>query len=299
MLKSLNFVPTVPQLNYKIQMLEKMLDSEPLLQHEEIFKGDNHTATFNHVSFGYDKEQVIDDVSLTIKEGEKTALVGESGSGKSTLAKLLVHYYDTNKGNITIGGQDITKMSLEALNKQIAYVSQEQYLFNTSIMENIRVGRLEATDKEVLEAARKAQCMEFIDKLPNGIHTLAGDSGNQLSGGQRQRIALARALLKDAPIIVLDEATAFTDPENEEKMEAAIAQVVKGKTLLVIAHRLGSIKNANQICVMAKGKLVDKGTHTELIKRSKEYQKLWNASMESSKWQVTNRKEEDINVTAI
>ncbi|MBE6022198.1 MAG: ABC transporter ATP-binding protein [Cellulosilyticum sp.] len=296
LLKTLNFVPSLPQLNYKIETLEKLLDAEPVKQNEKPFRGKDHTITFEHVSFGYNEEQVIDDVSLTIKEGEKTALVGESGSGKSTLAKLLVHYYDANKGIISIGGQEITQMSLEALNKEIAYVSQEQYLFNISILENIRIGNLEASDKEVIEAARKAQCMEFINQLPKGIHTLAGDSGNQLSGGQRQRIALARAILKNASIIVLDEATAYTDPENEEKMETAIAEVVKGKTLLVIAHRLGSIKNADQICVMAKGKIVARGSHENLIKTSKDYQRLWNASMESRGWQVNNREEEEIRV---
>lgn len=229
---------------------------------------------------------MLRDVNLIMKENEITALVGESGSGKSTLAKLLVHYYDTQKGMITIGGQDITKMSLEALNQRISYVSQEQFLFNTSLLENIRMGKLDATDEEVLEAARKAQCMEFIEKLPNGIHTMAGDGGKQLSGGQRQRIALARAIIKDAPIVVLDEATAFTDPENEEKMDAAIKEVVKGKTLLVIAHKLPSVMNANQICVMQEGKVEAIGTHDVLLNQSAEYRKLWQVAMDSAEWKV-------------
>ena len=159
-------------------------------------------------------------------------------------------------------------------------------------MENIRIGRLSATDEKVLEAAKKAQCMEFLEKLPKGIHTLAGDSGKQLSGGQRQRIALARAILKDAPIVVLDEAMAFTDPENEEKMEAAISEVVRGKTLLVIAHRLPSVKNADQICVMSKGKIIATGRHEELIVGCEEYQKLWNASIDSANWKVESAKED-------
>lgn len=292
LLKAMGFLPSLPQINYKIEMLENMFHTAPLKQTTDEFKGNGHTVVFDRVSFAYKEETVADQINLTIPQGQKTALVGESGSGKSTLAKLLVHYYDTNQGTISIGGQDICQMSLEALNTQISYVSQEQFLFNTSLMENIRIGRLSATDEEVLEAAKKAQCMEFLEKLPKGIHTLAGDSGKQLSGGQRQRIALARAILKDAPIVVLDEAMAFTDPENEEKMEAAISEVVRGKTLLVIAHRLPSVKNADQICVMSKGKIIATGRHEELIVGCEEYQKLWNASIDSANWKVESAKED-------
>lgn len=292
LLKAMGFLPSLPQINYKIEMLENMFHTAPLKQTTDEFKGNGHTVVFDGVSFAYKEETVADQINLTIPQGQKTALVGESGSGKSTLAKLLVHYYDTNQGTISIGGQDICQMSLEALNTQISYVSQEQFLFNTSLMENIRIGRLSATDEKVLEAAKKAQCMEFLEKLPKGIHTLAGDSGKQLSGGQRQRIALARAILKDAPIVVLDEAMAFTDPENEEKMEAAISEVVRGKTLLVIAHRLPSVKNADQICVMSKGKIIATGRHEELIVGCEEYQKLWNASIDSANWKVESAKED-------
>ncbi len=292
LLKAMGFLPSLPQINYKIEMLENMFNTAPLKQTTDEFKGNGHTVVFDRVSFAYKEETVADQINLTIPQGQKTALVGESGSGKSTLAKLLVHYYDTNQGTISIGGQDICQMSLEALNTQISYVSQEQFLFNTSLMENIRIGRLSATDEEVLEAAKKAQCMEFLEKLPKGIHTLAGDSGKQLSGGQRQRIALARAILKDAPIVVLDEAMAFTDPENEEKMEAAISEVVRGKTLLVIAHRLPSVKNVDQICVMSKGKIIATGRHEELIVGCEEYQKLWNASIDSANWKVESAKED-------
>ena len=292
LLKAMGFLPSLPQINYKIEMLENMFNTAPLKQTTDEFKGNGHTVVFDGVSFAYKEETVADQINLTIPQGQKTALIGESGSGKSTLAKLLVHYYDTNQGTISIGGQDICQMSLEALNTQISYVSQEQFLFNTSLMENIRIGRLSATDEKVLEAAKKAQCMEFLEKLPKGIHTLAGDSGKQLSGGQRQRIALARAILKDAPIVVLDEAMAFTDPENEEKMEAAISEVVRGKTLLVIAHRLPSVKNADQICVMSKGKIIATGRHEELIVGCEEYQKLWNASIDSANWKVESAKED-------
>lgn len=286
MLKAMGFLPQFPQLDYKLQKLEQVLDAEPLQQTQDKFNGTDHTIVFKNVKFAYDDKPVLQDINLVLKENEVTALVGESGSGKSTLAKLLVHYYDTTKGSISIGGQEITNMSLEALNQKISYVSQEQFLFNLSILENIRVGRLNASDDEVLEAAKKAQCIEFIDNLPNGIHTMAGDGGKQLSGGQRQRIALARAIIKNAPIIVLDEATAFTDPENEEKVDAAIKEVVRGKTLLVIAHKLPSVMNADQICVMNHGKISAVGKHDELLNNCPEYKRLWKVSLDSAEWKV-------------
>lgn len=304
LLKSLGFLPTIPQVNYKIAALEQVLDAKVLAQTEDCFHGKDSSVTFEDVSFGYSApasggdgkpaartKNVISHVSFTAKAGQKTALVGESGSGKSTIAKLLVHYYDPLQGSISIGGQRLCDMSLEALNGQISYVAQDQYLFNTSLLENIRLGRLNATDKEVMEAAQKAQCGEFLDRLPQGIHSLAGDAGTMLSGGQRQRISLARAILKNAPIVVLDEATAYADPENEEKMEAAISELVKGKTLIVIAHKLPSIKNADQICVIAHGSLAAAGRHDQLLKTCDEYKKLWNAAQSSSQWNLTIEKE--------
>ena len=332
LLKSLGFLPTMPQLNYKISALEQVLETAPLKQTNDAFHGKNLDICFDHITFGYKgspsvregalghekaqphhsvqqdvpvahsvggpdgkpmvtMDEVITDVNFTIKAGQKTALVGESGSGKSTLAKLLIHYYDPQQGSISIGGQKITEMSLEALNSQISYVAQDQYLFNTSLLENIRMGKPGATDEEVLEAAQKAQCMEFLEKLPHGIRSMAGDAGKMLSGGQRQRIALARAILKNSPIIVLDEATAYADPENEEKMEAAIAELVKGKTLFVIAHKLPAIMNANQICVIKHGKLAATGTHRELLQTCGEYQKLWKAAQDSAEWKVNTAKE--------
>lgn len=291
LLKALGFLPALPQLNYKISALEQVFHTEALHQSAQKFSGKDHTICYKNVTFGYEEKNVVENVSFLAKEGSKTALVGESGSGKSTLARLLIHYYDIRTGSITIGGQNICDMSLQALNDIISYVAQEQYLFNTSILENIRIGKPNATDEEVMEAAGKAQCIEFIEKLPEGIHTSAGDSGKQLSGGQRQRISLARAILKNAPIVVLDEATAFTDPENEEKMEAAISELVKGKTLFVIAHKLPSVMNADQILVMAHGKLAALGKHEELLRNCKEYQKLWNANLRSTEWKVDHTKE--------
>ncbi|MFA9466747.1 MAG: ABC transporter ATP-binding protein [Velocimicrobium sp.] len=291
LLRSLSFGSTIPQLKYKIESMENMLAAPPLQQKNRDFAGKNHTVTFEAVHFSYKEEEVLHGVSFEAKEGTMTALVGESGSGKSTLAKLLVHFYDKSCGAIKIGGQDITDMSVEALNQEISYVSQEQFLFNMSLMENIRLGKLEATDKEVLEAAKRAQCNEFLKKLEHGIWTMAGDGGKQLSGGERQRISLARALLKNAPIVVLDEATAFMDPENEEKMNQAIAEVIKDKTVIVIAHRLPSIMNADQILVMKEGALAAAGTHEELLHNSKEYQKLWRAADQTASWSVHFEKE--------
>lgn len=287
LLRSLSFLSTMPQVNFKIEALEQLMSAPPLKQTERPFTGKDHSISFEDVHFGYKEEEVLHGVSLSAREGSLVALVGESGSGKSTLAKLLVHFYDVSGGSVKIGGQDVRDMSIESLNDQISYVSQEQFLFNMSLLENIRLGKLDATDEEVLSAAEKAQCGEFLARLPKGIHTMAGDGGKQLSGGERQRISLARAILKNAPIVVLDEATAFMDPENEEKMNAAIAQVIRGKTVIVIAHRLHSIVNADQICVLHQGNVAAVGTHKELLERSPEYQTLWQAAEGAADWKVS------------
>ena len=285
-LKALNFAGKFPQLDYKIAELEKMMEHPPLKEGTSSFKGTDLDVEFRDVHFGYEDTEVLHGVDLSLKQGTTTALVGESGSGKSTLAKLLVHYYDLDSGSITIGGQDITDMSLEALNNQVAFVSQEQFLFNTTLYENILIGKPDATKEEVLEAAKRAQCNEFLERFPGGLQTSAGDGGKQLSGGERQRISLARAILKNAPIIVLDEATAFMDPENEEKMNAALDEIVKDKTVLVIAHRLSTIKNADKICVMKEGKCIAADIHEKLLMDCPEYKKLWEASVSASAWKV-------------
>ena len=285
-LKALGFGGQIPQLNYKITELEKLLEKPPLKEGTSGFSGENKDVVFENVRFAYEEKEVLHGINLELKQGTTTALVGESGSGKSTLAKLLVHYYDIDSGSIKIGGQDITDMSLEALNDQVSYVAQEQFLFNTTLYENILLGNPKATREQVLDAARRAQCEEFLNRLPDGLETKAGDGGKQLSGGERQRISLARAILKDAPIIVLDEATAFMDPENEEKLNAAIDEIIKDKTVLVIAHRLATIKNADKICVMKDGECIASGKHEELLDTCDEYKNFWNLSVSARSWKI-------------
>lgn len=291
LLRTISFMSVVPQIRYKIEELEKVLDSPPVKEGQNFYQGKSYDICFEHVFFRYDEKEVLHDINLNIKANTKVALVGESGAGKSTLAKLLIHYYDVNNGKIMIGNQNICDMRLEALNELIAYVSQENFLFNMSLMENIRIGKPTASDEEVVAAAKKAQCMDFINRLSEGIYTKAGDSGNKLSGGERQRITLARAILKDAPIIVLDEATAFTDSENEIKIESVLSELVKHKTLIVIAHRLTTIVNAQQICILDKGNLVDCGTHKELLEKCEIYRNLWKANQDSTQWQIGGKTE--------
>ncbi len=291
LLRTISFLSVIPQIRYKVEELEKVLDSPPVKEGQNLYRGKDYDIRFDHVSFRYDEKEVLHDINLNIKANTKTALVGESGAGKSTLAKLLIHYYDVDGGEIMIGSQNICDMRLEALNGLIAYVSQDNFLFNMSLIENIRIGKPNASDEEVIAAAGKAQCMDFINRLPEGIYTKAGDGGNKLSGGERQRITLARAILKDAPIIVLDEATAFTDSENEIKIESVLSELVKQKTLIVIAHRLSTIMNAQQICVLDKGNLVDHGTHKELLERCGIYKKLWEANQDSTQWQIGGKTE--------
>lgn len=286
LLRVTSFMSMIPQVRYKIEELEKLLDNPPLKERECEFTGKDYEIKYEDVSFGYDEKEVLHHINLVIRPDTKTAFVGESGSGKSTLAKLLVHYYDVKEGTISIGNQNICDMSLRVLNNLVSYVSQDNFLFNMSLMENIRIGKPEATDDEVIEAARKAQCTEFIEKLPDGFYTLAGDCGNQLSGGEKQRITLARAILKNAPIIVLDEATAFADSENEAKIEAVLTEFVKGKTLIVIVHRLSTVTNADQIYVLKNGEVIEHGTHQDLLHLQGTYKYLWEAHQRSLEWQI-------------
>lgn len=212
---------------------------------------------------------------MEIKEGTINAIVGPSGSGKSTIAKLIAGLWDVNGGSITLGGIDVKTLSLEEHNRNIAYVSQDNYLFDTTVMENIRMGNQSATDDEVIEAAKSCGCHDFIMSLENGYQTVVGGAGGHISGGERQRIAIVRAMLKNAPIIILDEATAFTDPENEALIQSSVAKLTCGKTLLVIAHRLSTVTNSDRIFVVEGGNVRASGTHGKLLETDSLYAKMW------------------------
>ena len=234
-----------------------------------------YDITFSHVDFSYEEgKQVLRDISFTAKQGEITALVGPSGGGKSTIAKLAARFWDIDNGLITLGGEDISKIDPEALLSHFAIVFQDVVLFNTSVLENIRIGRQSATDEEVREAARLARCEDFITRLPDGYETVIGENGQKLSGGERQRISIARALLKNAPVILLDEATASLDVENETLMQEGISELVKDKTVLIIAHRMRTIRRANQVVVLRDGAVSECGTPDDLLARHGDFASL-------------------------
>lgn len=239
----------------------------------------DHSIELSNIRFGYREKEVLHGLNLSIPEGSVTALVGPSGSGKSTVARLIASLWDVNEGSIQIGGVDIRDMSLADYNEQIAYVSQDNFLFDTTIRENIRMGRISATDEEVEQAAKDSGCYAFIMGLEKGFDTVVGGSGAHLSGGERQRISIARAMIKDAPILILDEATAYTDPENEAMIQQSVAKLVQGKTLIVIAHRLSTIVDSDQIVVIQDGTIAACGTHEELLRQGGLYEKMWNAHM--------------------
>ncbi|WP_090093936.1 ABC transporter ATP-binding protein [Clostridium uliginosum] len=248
----------------------------------------NATIKFEHVDFSYkgSNNKALDNVSLEIKEGCKVALVGPSGGGKTTVASMIPRFYDVNSGKVTIGGVDIREISNEKLMSMISFVFQNTKLFKTSLFENIRFSKPDASREEVLAAAKAAQCEEIFEKFPDGINSIVGSKGIYLSGGEAQRISLARAILKNAPIILLDEATAFADPENEYKIQKAFEQLIKGKTVLMIAHRLSTIKDADEILVIDKGKIIEKGSHHELLNKKGIYNNMWLDYQTSICWKV-------------
>lgn len=229
------------------------------------------------VRFSYSDKEILHGISMTVRKGEFIALVGPSGSGKSTIARLIASLWDTGSGTITIGGVHIREIPLDEYNKRIAYVSQDNFLFDLTVRENIRLGNQNASDSEVEEAAKKCGCHEFIMELENGYDTVVGTSGGHLSGGERQRIAIARAMLKDADIMILDEATAYTDPENEAVIQRSVARLVEGKTLIFIAHRLSTVKNADRLYVINDRIIEEQGTHDELLKKGGLYSSMWSA----------------------
>ena len=250
----------------------EMVRPEKLNQHLE--SGD---IVLDDVHFSYSEKEILHGISMTIHKGEFIALVGPSGSGKSTIARLIASLWDVNSGSISLNGTNIKEIPLDDYNEKIAYVSQDNFLFDMTIRENIRLGRQSATNQEVEEAAKNCGCHDFIMELENGYDTIVGTSGGHLSGGERQRIAIARAMLKNADIIILDEATAYTDPENEAVIQRSVSKLVKGKTLIVIAHRLSTVKNADCIYVVKDGNIAEQGTHDELLEKKGLYSSMWTA----------------------
>ena len=237
----------------------------------------DNSITLENVKFGYHNKEILHGVNMELKAGTVNAIVGPSGSGKSTIAKLAASLWDVDSGSIRIGGVDIKQIALPEFNRRIAYVSQDNYLFNETVRENIRQGNPKATDTEVEEVTKKSGCYDFIMHLENGFDTVVGGAGGHLSGGERQRISIARAMLKDAPIVILDEATAYTDPENEAILQNSIAKLVAGKTLIVIAHRLSTVRDSDQIFVVSEGNVQAHGTHEELLEKCPLYKDMWNA----------------------
>ena len=256
--------------------------AEPVMNTKgDFIRPGNHDISVKNISFSYEEKEIIKDVSFDIKENTKVALVGPSGSGKSTLAKLISRFFDVNKGSIYLGGRNIKDYNIDSLMRNFSFVFQNVYLFSDTIRNNIKIGKSDATDEEMIEACKKAKCHDFIMSLPEGYDTILTEGGSSLSGGERQRLSIARAILKDAPIIILDEATANIDPENENLIIEAFNELTKDKTILMIAHRLKTVRNADDILVLDDGKIVDEGTHDELMKHNGLYAKFVNERQEA------------------
>lgn len=278
LLKAMAYTDTMANVRVVFGEIQSVLDLPEMVRADTSGAPQGFDVRFENVVFGYGGAtgaRVFDGLNFTAKEGELTAIVGSSGSGKSTVAKLLAGFWNVNGGRITIGGADIGSMSLERNMRLVTYVSQENFLFNKSIRDNLKMAKENATDKEIEAACKKASCDDFIKSLPEGYDTDAGNAGGKFSGGERQRITIARALLKDSPIVVLDEATAYSDPENEAVIQQSIDNLVKNKTVIMIAHRLSTVVNADKIIVLEKGCIAAEGTHAELLRSSPLYKKMW------------------------
>ena len=271
-----------------LQRVETIMKIEPLENNGVNASPTDHGMELRNVTYRYQNatRDAVKNVSLQIKAGEHVALVGPSGSGKTTIAELMVRFFDVTSGEILIGGVNVKDMAPEKLMEQVSFVFQDSRLIKKSILDNVRMAKPNATEGEVLEALKKAQCMDIIDKLPNGIHTVIGEKGTYLSGGEQQRITIARAVLKNAPILILDEATAFADPDNEAKVQAAFEELSKGKTLIMIAHRLSTVVGADRIYVMDDGQCVENGTHEQLMQENGLYRRLFEEYSRSIEWKV-------------
>lgn len=278
--------------NEAVERLEQLTDIAPLSQHDEPKRAEAYDIRFNDVSFRYEgaEKDVVSHINLTIPEGKTVALVGASGSGKTTIARLIPRFWDVRHGSVTIGGVDVRDMRKDELMRNVSFVFQNTRLFKTSLIENLRYGNPDATTDQINRAIDLSQSREIIDRLPQGLDTVIGAEGTYLSGGEQQRIVLARAILKDAPIVVLDEATAFADPENEQLIRKALAHLTQGKTVLMIAHRLTTVQDADSIVVVDNGKIVEQGTHEELLSREKQYHRMWNEYQQSVSWKLSSIK---------
>ena len=289
------FSENMRQVKSTVESLEAFLEMPPLPEPSQRAQVSATDVALKNVRFSYtgsQKDEVLHGIDLALPEGSFTALVGPSGGGKSTVAKLIARFWDVSSGEITIGGVNIKDVPLSQLSEYVSFVTQDNFLFRCSLLENIRLGKPDATDEEVKAAARAAQCEEFIQKLPLGYDTPAGEAGKRLSGGEKQRIAIARMMLKNAPIVILDEATAFTDPENEDKLQRSIGALTKGKTLLVIAHRLTTIQNADNIVVLSGGRILAQGSQETLLRSCPLYRDMWQAHIGAKNWAVSSGNKE-------
>lgn len=271
-----------------ISRIESILEKKPLPETTKAQDPENSSITFENVSFCYEDagRNALHQINLSIKEGEHVAFVGPSGGGKTTLASLVARFFDTTEGRILIGNKDVKEISSKQLMDMVSFVFQDSKLLKTSILENVRMGKKEATREEVMQALKEAQCEDIIAKLPDGIDTVIGSSGTYVSGGEAQRLSIARAMLKNAPILILDEATAFADPDNEAKMQEAFSRLSKGKTVIMIAHRLSSIVDADRICVLKDGSIAEEGTHETLLQKNGVYAHMWEEYNKSVQWKV-------------
>lgn len=271
-----------------ISRIESILEKKPLPETAHAQEPENNSITFENVSFCYEDagRDALHQINLSIKEGEHVAFVGPSGGGKTTLASLVARFFDTTEGRILIGNKDVKEISSKQLMDMVSFVFQDSKLLKTSILENARMGKKEATREEVMQALKEAQCEDIIAKLPDGIDTVIGSSGTYVSGGEAQRLSIARAMLKNAPILILDEATAFADPDNEAKVQEAFSRLSKGKTVIMIAHRLSSIVDADRICVLKDGSIAEEGTHETLLQKNGVYAYMWEEYNKSVQWKV-------------
>ena len=289
------FSNRIKQVQLTVEELQTYLEMPELSEPEKPAALSSYDVELNHVRFAYTPggEEVLHGLDMQLPAGSVTALVGPSGGGKSTVAKLIARFWDVTGGEIRIGGIKLSDMPLSQLSDTVSFVTQDNFLFRCSLKENIRLGNPTASDEEVFAAARAAQCEEFIHKLPLGYDTPAGEAGKRLSGGEKQRIAIARMILKNAPVVILDEATAFTDPENEDKLQRSIAALTRGKTLLVIAHRLSTIRNADNIVVLKEGHIIAQGKQEQLLETCPLYRQMWQAHIGAKDWAVSAGRKED------